>query len=139
MIYFCTKGKNTIKGLTCIKDKKEKSKQIMFILCLFLGRGSKEVFVVEMKKVVNKWSFPKREVAREIFGLLADLSENSLSTRVDASNLAGQWSPILLPIPETKQSAEVQTIVKNTIIFCEEIFTRSKKDLLTEVESIIDS
>ena len=111
----------------------------MAILCLFPGRGSKEVFVVEMKKVVSNWSFPKQEVAREIFGLLADLSENNLATMLDASNLAGVWTPILVPIPENKQSAEVQTTVKDTIIFSEEIFTRTKKDLLSKVESIIGS
>ena len=90
------------------------------------GRGFQEGFVVEMRKVAKKWNPPKTEVAKTLFSFLAELSTHSEDTSMDAYNIAICFGPNLCPIPDghdlVQYTSHVNSLIKNFIIFSEEIF-----------------
>ena len=97
-----------------VREKQEKQ----------LGPGTE--FVGAVKAVMSSWSLPALIVTRYLFSFLSDLSRNSEDTQMDPYNLAICFGPTLCPIPQDRDLVShtnlVNDLIKNCIIFSEEIF-----------------
>lgn len=90
--------------------------------------SNKAAFVAEMRRLLTTLSTPVLLLMRYLFAFLAHLSEFSDENMMDAHNLAICLGPTLLPIPAGQDQVYchnyVAELVKNTILWHEEIFPR---------------
>jgi len=88
--------------------------------------GSDIEFVLKAQEIVKQWSEPHIVVTRFLFSFLKDLSQFSEETQMDPWNIAICFGPNLCPIPEGKDLVQhtnlVNDLIKNFIIFCDDIF-----------------
>ncbi|XP_019875218.1 SLIT-ROBO Rho GTPase-activating protein 1 [Aethina tumida] len=87
----------------------------------------KDEFVSRMKELVKSLPTPVMVVLRYLFAFLNHLSEFSDENMMDPYNLAICFGPTLVPVPDDKDQVQYQNLVneliKNIIIFNEDIFT----------------
>ncbi|KAJ8674031.1 hypothetical protein QAD02_005293 [Eretmocerus hayati] len=87
---------------------------------------SKQEFIARMKQVISSLPRPVVIVMRYLFAFLNHLSEFSDENMMDPYNLAICFGPTLVPVPEDKDQVQYQNqvneLIKNIIVFCEEIF-----------------
>jgi SLIT-ROBO Rho GTPase activating protein len=97
---------------------------------------SKHEFVVKVRDLVKVWPRPTFIVMRYLFAFLNHLSEFSDENMMDPWNLAICFGPTLVPIPEDRDQVQFQNqvneLIKNFIIFHEDIFPNSVSGTLYE-------
>eukprot|EP00092_Neocalanus_flemingeri_P030544 GFUD01033164.1.p1 GENE.GFUD01033164.1~~GFUD01033164.1.p1 ORF type:complete len:589 (+),score=155.72 GFUD01033164.1:1-1767(+) len=88
--------------------------------------GENVEFVLKARDIVRQWSEPHIVVTRYLFSFLNDLSQYSEETQMDPYNIAICFGPTLCPIPEGKDLVQhtnlVNDLIKNFLIFCDDIF-----------------
>ncbi len=91
---------------------------------------SKHEFISRMRELVQSFPRPVIVFLRYIFAFLNHLSEYSDENMMDPYNLAICFGPTLVPVPEDKDQVQYQNqvneLIKNIILFNEEIFSSSE-------------